>query len=656
MKKLITTFFIIIAIVLIGNISNASSDFTLNSIHFDATINTDGSMNITETWNIKVHSMTNTLFKTFKLNSLGYSGISNVKVSEVVGNNEELDFKEKNIEVLHVDKNAYYGLVNSKGDFEIAWGINETSGNKTYKISYKVNDCVKKYSDTAEVYWQFIGKEFDVDIDKVTGTIITPNTNERNNNYKEDPNNTFAWAHGPLNGNIKIESNSKVNFDLEYLDAGNYLEVRLAMPPNFFDVPLINMNRYDTIKSEEERLANEANTARENIRKANAEAERQKQLRNMGLQGLGIIFAFIEALKIKDYIKALKENKEKKPEFELQYYREIPDETATPSEAGFLYYFGKSTLNAQLPKIFSATILDLALKQFITFETVDSKKKKEQIRIKVLDKDISTLQEDEQKIYELLQKIQGKEESFNMKDLEKYARNNYSTFLGKLEKVPELAEKQVRYKDLYDSKVKKEGDKWQRKMLIFFIIIIFAIIIVPVNWIISAILIIVSAICMILCKKISKRLNGLTQKGVDAKEQWKGLKNYMKDYSKIDDREVPELVIWEKYLIYATVFGIADEVLKQLKVQYPELMDENYTAGTYMGLMYSHNLDSAFINSLNQSVASAYSTGVSQRASYDYSNSSSGGGFGGGFSGGGSFGGGGFGGGGGRRPLKHHFQ
>ena len=226
-----------------------------------------------------------------------------------------------------------------------------------------MNDCVKRYSDTAEVYWQFIGRNFEVDIDRVTGTIVTPNNNA-------DKTTTRAWAHGPLNGNINIESASEVKFEIEYLDAGNYLEVRLAMPPEIFDVNIINMNRFDTILSEETRLANEANIARENIRKGKAEAEKQKQIRDFALQGLGIIFAFLEALKIRDYVKALKENKEKKPEFELQYYRDIPDETATPSEAGFLYYFGKSTLNAQLPKVFSATILDLALKQFVTFETV----------------------------------------------------------------------------------------------------------------------------------------------------------------------------------------------------------------------------------------------------------------------------------------------
>ena len=40
----------------------------------------------------------------------------------------------------------------------------------------------------------------------------------------------------------------------------------------------------------------------------------------------------------------------------------------------------------------------------------------------------------------------------------------------------------------------------------------------------------------------------------------------MQEYSQIKDREVPELIIWDKYLVYATLFGNAEQVLKQLKM------------------------------------------------------------------------------------------
>ena len=100
----------------------------------------------------------------------------------------------------------------------------------------------------------------------------------------------------------------------------------------------------------------------------------------------------------------------------------------------------------------------------------------------------------------------------------------------------------------------------------------------------------------------------------------------MEDFSMLDKREVPELVIWEKYLVYATAFGIADKVIKQLKIVYPnfdEIMNTNIATYTYINLMMNTNFNSSFSNSITTSMSSAYSSGT---------------GSGGGFSGGGGFG------------------
>lgn len=101
------------------------------------------------------------------------------------------------------------------------------------------------------------------------------------------------------------------------------------------------------------------------------------------------------------------------------------------------------------------------------------------------------------------------------------------------------------------------------------------------------------------------------------------------------EKEVPELVLWEKYLVYATVFGISEKVLKQLKVVYPQISDEEYMNShgyAYMYLMYSGGFNNSFLSTLNTSVGSSYTA---------LTNYSSGTGSGGGFSSGGGFGGGG---------------
>lgn len=69
----------------------------------------------------------------------------------------------------------------------------------------------------------------------------------------------------------------------------------------------------------------------------------------------------------------------------------------------------------------------------------------------------------------------------------------------------------------------------------------------------------------ILCNRIAKKLNVLTQKGVDTKEQWKGLKKYMEDFSLLKEREVPELVIWEKILSICNSNGNSRQSNKTIK-------------------------------------------------------------------------------------------
>ena len=139
------------------------------------------------------------------------------------------------------------------------------------------------------------------------------------------------------------------------------------------------------------------------------------------------------------------------------------------------------------------------------------------------------------------------------------------------------------------------------------------------------------------------KIYNLTEKGLEEKAKWNGLKKYMEDFSLLNEKEVPDLVLWEKYLVFATAFGIADKVLKQLKIKYPELQQMDGYEYAYMNILYHSTLNTAFLNSLNTSVNKAYMGGMSAQSSSSYSggNFSSGGGHGGGFSGGGGFGGGG---------------
>ena len=132
-------------------------------------------------------------------------------------------------------------------------------------------------------------------------------------------------------------------------------------------------------------------------------------------------------------------------------------------------------------------------------------------------------------------------------------------------------------------------------------------------------------------RKYASKINVYTQKGIDERQMWKGLKKYMEDFSMLDKREIPEIVIWEQFLVYATAFGIADKVIKQLKAVYKELgrsFEFDDPSYGYMYFMTNNNFTSSFTNSMSSAFTSAYASNYS--SSY-----SSGSGGGGGFSGGG---------------------
>ena len=112
-----------------------------------------------------------------------------------------------------------------------------------------------------------------------------------------------------------------------------------------------------------------------------------------------------------------------------------------------------------------------------------------------------------------------------------------------------------------------------------------------------------------------------------------GLKKYLDEYTLISEREVPDVVLFEDYLILAQMFGIADKVAENFKKLYPDLITQtnfdSYNTVTFVHLYAIHGINSAY--SAHRAAASSYSRG--------------GGGFSAGGGGFGSFGGGGGGGG-----------
>lgn len=627
LRKLLAMFIIIIALVLLGETKSQAS-LHLKNLDFQVQINDDGSMNVVETWDIKV-SDTNTLYKTFIKDDTKYSSIMDVSVKDITKGENNI-FNSASKWEYHLPKGYFFAGTNNKGENEIAWGVSiESTTRKQYLISYRVNDVITKYNDCAELYWQFLGNEFEISANKITGTIKLP----ANVQHLED---LKVWGHTKyLNGEVKVVSSDTVEFNLNNYKSKNYVEVRLAMPTYLFEkVSSENISqeeKLDDIIKEETEWANEANARRD---------RRNKNFKLLILAtilvntSIGIMFS----KKIKKNKQFLEKNPNILPEQQLEYYRELPDKEETPLEAVFILKTGYK--QSCLPNVFSATILNFALKGYIRIE-------QEGKTIKILLNKIKTdeLTGDEKKVLEILRAASNNNE-LTMAELEKYIKNYPSKLMNLNSTFEKVSKTQASEKGKFDTNRFNKQIVYAEKNVgyIFILIIIIITSIFTIGYayknvqgmlitctIISlAFFIVVTIINLILNMKITTSFNGFTQKGINEQEQWKAFKKYMEDFSYLDEKEVPELVLWEKYLVYATAFGIADKVLKQLKVKYPELNNQDTISNMVLfNAMYNaKGLNANFINSISTSTSRMYS-----------STYSSGSGSGGGFSGGGGFGG-----------------
>lgn len=134
-----------------------------------------------------------------------------------------------------------------------------------------------------------------------------------------------------------------------------------------------------------------------------------------------------------------------------------------------------------------------------------------------------------------------------------------------------------------------------------------------------------------------------TMKPEDARQVF-GLRRYLKDFTMIKDRGVVEVKLWNNYLIFASLYGIADQLMKDFQKVCPEyftlssaarLLDDDVTTFMIWNM----------INMTSRDFNTAASTYEASRSNDSGSGWSGGGGMaswggGGGFSGGGSGGGG----------------
>ncbi len=56
-----------------------------------------------------------------------------------------------------------------------------------------------------------------------------------------------------------------------------------------------------------------------------------------------------------------------------------------------------------------------------------------------------------------------------------------------------------------------------------------------------------------------------TEKGEEIHKKLEGLKNYLKDFSRLDEKNSKEIMLWDSYLVYSVIFNQNENIIKEIE-------------------------------------------------------------------------------------------
>ena len=542
------------------------------------------------------------------------SGITDVKVGSI-SDDGDLTFDDFNRDINYFDEVSYASNgTDSKYTYDTFMNevnlklFNPSDLDEIFYIEYTVTDVVVVHEDTAELAWNTLGDGYRENIGDYEVKVVLPNSDS---DYR-------VWLHGPLNGNIDRTNNKEAIGSFNFLGAYNPVSVRLifdkSLVPNATKVS--GLIAKDAIIDYQTELSDKANKEREKI-----------QRQNMILIISSSAWALIAiSLAVGVY---LREKKMKKTAFNMEYFRDFP---ASYGPEVLEYLIDKNVSEKSL----SATILNLVYKKVLKVEVID-RKLKDDYKLVLQEYDEASLTETEKIALNLIINEIG---------------NSKEVVLSTIRKHCSTLSNANNVMDLYNDFIRKS--KSLGKSELFFAktpgIVAFTVIFnllglvlafisfgLDLSWLgIIIIILMIALIIFVITRKF------YTKKGAEQYAKWMAHKKFLEDFSRFNEKELPEVTLWDKYLVYAVVLDCADKLSKEMEVKMPNMDTSDTTYVGYNPYMTHYFITSNIYSSINSGIHTAV---ASSRSSIAASRTSSGGGFGGGsIGGGGSFGGGGGGG------------
>ncbi len=234
---------------------------TLRSLHFDITLQEDGSALITETR--EVMFMGDYEFTRYGVVN-GFAGPRVFCDWAVVMDGEPLEM----LETPDNDNrpNKTFAVEDAEGENTVYIYHRSNSVSRTFQISYRVENAVKLYDDVGEFHWNLTGENGISNVGLVTANLMIAE-----GVAEED---FRIWAHGPLNGTFEKLDDVSAYLHVEDVPYDTIVDLRCTIPASFYTDGWIQEGEIlPEILAEEKVLADSANAQREE--QARQEAEYQ---------------------------------------------------------------------------------------------------------------------------------------------------------------------------------------------------------------------------------------------------------------------------------------------------------------------------------------------------------------------------------------------
>ena len=601
MRKNILRIFLFFLISIVSFAAN----YRIEKLDIEANLQKDGSMVVSEAVTYNIDEINGVYFD---IDAKGFGELEDLQVFEDEPNTSS--FKE-------VDTSNYEVSVSDEL-YRIKLYSKNQNNIRTFKFVYKLPEAITVYDDVAQFNRKMVGKEWQQGIKYITAKVIVPVPTDYDNS------NILVFGHGPLTGEVDREENTIV-YKLDDYYPGDFLEAHILMEPEIFSEynksKIVHKDMKQKLLDMEAKLADEANAERD-------KAIRQQEMINKVFEKPGLIFGVLSSIwgALMYYIHVIFKRKNKVKNSVGKYLRELPDNSSPALVGGFM-------TNSINDNEILATIVDLVRRKVLTLENSDKNS------IIILTGSTENLSAQEKAIVDIYINDFGDGKSLDLKSFGFFQKVPMST-ARKFEKWKTIIQSEMNRKDLVFEGFKGMGKNLFYKSLCGIILGIKFFGNILEKAMESKMFLIIIIMGVILFISLTKARYPRKELA-EAKDKWQAFKNFLSDYSQLEEAKITSVHLWEQYFVYAVALGVSEKVVKAYKKALDMgVIDQGvnkFRTSPIFNPMFSRSF-SNLNGMVSRTNSRASSTIASSRRS---SSSGGGGGFGSGSSGGGGSRGGG---------------